>query len=138
MLIDDLQDCYKLGMIFFLHLDNVPFSLLTNAYNATIFFKTTWAFLTSALVASITPFILTSNYFVINVWSMVIISPIIIVHICPSRVDSQVCKNTSNMSNCRTIDAPPSSLMDWSVNLKVKIMKRERVGRAPWLVTFWG
>jgi hypothetical protein len=88
------------------------YSLLTNAFGRVIFFKAIWAFLTSVVVASTTPLALTSNYFATSVWSMVILSPLIIVLIFPSFVDSQVRKNHSNRSDHGTtqwiVNKPPT------------------------------
>jgi hypothetical protein len=35
-------------------------------------------------------------------------------------------------------DAPPDSLMDSIVNLKVKIAEGERIRVHSWLIAFWG
>ncbi len=75
------------------------YSLLINASGPVIFFKGIWTFFTNALATSITPLVLTPNVFAINVWSMVIFSPLIIFRICPSFVDFQVHKNPSNRFN---------------------------------------
>jgi hypothetical protein len=83
--------------IYFLIRMMFHYSLLTNAYGLTMFLKAIWAYLTCMFVASIAFSVLTPNCFMINIWSIVIISPQIIVQICPSYVDSEVCKNSSNM-----------------------------------------
>jgi hypothetical protein len=64
-----------------------------------MFFKATWASLTSALATSTTPSVLTPNYFAINVWSIVIFSPQMNIWICPSCMESEVHKNSSNRSS---------------------------------------
>jgi hypothetical protein len=82
--------------------------MLTNTSSPTMFFEATWDSLTNALVASTIPSTHLPNYFVISVWSTMIFSPLTIVGIHPSSMDSQVCKNSSNRSN--------RGIVQWTIN----------------------
>jgi hypothetical protein len=99
LLVNNLQDCCKPSMIFFFHRMMFHYFLLTNASSPSMFLWATWTFFTNVFATSTTPLALMPNYFVINVWSMVIFSLQTTTQIHPSSLNSQVCKNSSNRSN---------------------------------------